>query len=120
VQRLLAARSESDSRKALLTSGVVVLVQFTFVLLVGFYFLFFAQHSPLLATGERVDRILPLFLVGHMPVDCGTAAGIDYCSAMSNASGSLNSLAASSILDFFRGSGAAGRIRRNSCNCRGG
>src|SRR5215467_4054902 len=35
VQRLLAARNENDSRKALLTSGVIVLIQFTLFLLVG-------------------------------------------------------------------------------------
>src|SRR5215470_2159047 len=49
VQRLLAARSEGDSRKALLASGVVVLVQFTLFLLVGVLLFAFSRHSPLLA-----------------------------------------------------------------------
>ncbi len=31
VQRLLAARNERDSKKALLVSGVIILVQFSFV-----------------------------------------------------------------------------------------
>ena len=106
VQRLLAARSESDSRKALLTSGVVVLVQFMLFLLVGVLLFVFAQHSPLLATGERVDRILPLFLVGHMPVGlAGLLLASIIAVAMSNGSGSLNSLAASSILDFSAAAG---------------
>src|SRR5271163_2248192 len=103
VQRLLAARNEKDSRRALLTSGVIVLVQFTIFLLIGVSLYVFAQHIPLLAPGERTDRILPLFLVREMPVGlAGLLLASIVAVAMSNASGSLNSLAASSVLDFSR------------------
>jgi SSS family solute:Na+ symporter len=103
VQRLLAAKSEGDSRKALLTSGVIVLIQFTVFLLIGVLLYVFAQHSPLLAAGERTDRILPLFLVREMPVGlAGLLLASIVAVAMSNASGSLNSLAASSVLDFSK------------------
>jgi solute:Na+ symporter, SSS family len=103
VQRLLAARDQRDSRKALLTSGIIVLVQFTVFLLIGVLLFVFAQHSPLLAPGERTDRILPLFLVREMPPGlAGLLLASILAVAMSNASGSLNSLAASSILDFSR------------------
>jgi SSS family solute:Na+ symporter len=103
VQRLLAAKSERDSRRALLASGVIVLVQFTVFLLIGVLLYVFAQHSPLLAPGERTDRILPLFLVREMPVGlAGLLLASIIAVAMSNASGSLNSLAASSVLDFSR------------------
>src|SRR4030095_3742429 len=57
VQRLLAARNEGDSRKALLASGGIVLVQFALFLLVGVLLYVFSQHAPLLAAGERADRI---------------------------------------------------------------
>ena len=101
VQRLLAARNEKDSRRALLTSGVIVLIQFTIFLLIGVLLFVFAQHSPLLAPGERTDRILPLFLVREMPQGlAGLLLASIIAVAMSNASGSLNSLAASSVLDF--------------------
>ena len=101
VQRLLAARSEGDSRKALLTSGGIVLVQFALFLLVGVLLYVFAQHSPLLAAGDRTDRVLPVFLVQQMPAGlAGLMLASIIAVAMSNASGSLNSLAASSILDF--------------------
>src|SRR5579859_7110166 len=94
VQRLLAARNESDSRRALLTSGMIVLLQFTIFLLIGVLLFVFAQHSPLLAPGERTDRILPLFLVREMPVGlAGLLLASIVAVAMSNASGSLNSLA---------------------------
>jgi SSS family transporter len=103
VQRLLAARNEKDSRRALLTSGVIVLIQFTVFLLIGVLLFVFAQHSPLLAAGERTDRILPLFLVREMPTGlAGLLLASIVAVAMSNASGSLNSLAASSVLDFSK------------------
>jgi SSS family transporter len=106
VQRLLAARNEKDSQKALLASGAIVLVQFTLFLLVGVLLYVFAQHWPLLAAGERTDRLLPLFLVREMPVGlAGLMLASIIAVAMSNASGSLNSLAASSILDFRAASG---------------
>jgi solute:Na+ symporter, SSS family len=101
VQRLLAARSKSDASRALLTSGAIVLVQFTIFLLIGVALFVFAQHAPLLAGGERTDRILPLFLVREMPPGlAGLLLSSILAVAMSNASGSLNSLAASSVLDF--------------------
>ena len=63
----------------------------------------FAQNSPLIGPGERTDRILPVFLVREMPVGlAGLLLASILAVAMSNASGSLNSLAASSILDFSR------------------
>ena len=103
VQRLLAARSQKDSQKALLASGFIVLLQFALFLLVGVLLFVFAQHVPLLAPGDRTDSILPAFLVREMPTGL---AGILLASilaiAMSNASGSLNSLAASSVVDFAR------------------
>jgi SSS family solute:Na+ symporter len=103
VQRLLAAKSERDSRRALLASGVIVLVQFTVFLLIGVLLFVFAQHSPLIAAGEDRDRILPLFLVREMPTGlAGLMLASIVAVAMSNASGSLNSLAASSVLDFSR------------------
>jgi len=106
VQRLLAARNQGDSRRALLASGFIVLFQFSVFLLVGILLFVFAQHVPLLAPGERTDRILPLFLVREMPVGlAGLLLASILAVAMSNASGSLNSLAASSVIDLqaFRG-----------------
>jgi len=101
VQRLLAAKNQEDSRRALLASGFIVLFQFTIFLLVGVLLFVFAQHFPLLGSSDRTDSILPLFLVREMPPGL---AGILLASilaiAMSNASGSLNSLAASSVVDF--------------------
>jgi SSS family transporter len=106
VQRLLAARNQRDSGRALLTSGFIVLFQFTVFLLVGVMLFVFAQHVPLLTPGERTDRVLPLFLVREMPPGlAGLLLAAILAVAMSNLSGSLNSLAASSVIDLqaFRG-----------------
>jgi solute:Na+ symporter, SSS family len=106
VQRLLAARNQADSRRALLASGFIVLFQFTVFLLVGVMLFVLTQHTPLLTPGERTDRILPLFLVREMPTGlAGLLLASILAVAMSNASGSLNSLAASSVIDLqaFRG-----------------
>jgi len=101
VQRLLAARNQRDSQRALLASGVIVLFQFTVFLLIGVLLFVFAQHTRLIAAGERTDRILPLFLLREMPTGlAGLLLASIIAVAMSNASGSLNSLAASSVLDF--------------------
>jgi len=108
VQRLLAARNQRDAGRALVTSGVIVIVQFTVFLLIGVLLFVFAQHVPLLAPGERLDRILPTYLVREMPLGlAGLLLASIIAVAMSNASGSLNSLAASSILDFSRLRGRA-------------
>jgi solute:Na+ symporter, SSS family len=110
VQRLLAARNQRDSRRALLASGVIVLVQFSVFLLIGVLLFVFAQHTPLLSAGERTDSILPIFLLREMPTGlAGLLLASIIAVAMSNASGSLNSLAASSVLDF---SGLRGKRAR--------
>jgi SSS family transporter len=118
VQRLLAARNERDGRRALLTSGAIVFVQFTVFLLIGAGLYVFAQHWPLLVPGERTDRILPLFLVREMPTGlAGLLLASIVAVALSNASGSLNSLAASSVLDFSRSRTAdGGTTRANAVN----
>jgi solute:Na+ symporter, SSS family len=106
VQRLLAARNQRDSRRALLASGFIVLFQFALFLLVGVLLFVFAQHWPLLTAGDRTDSILPHFLVREMPVGlAGLLLASILAIAMSNASGSLNSLAASSVVDFAALSG---------------
>jgi SSS family transporter len=108
VQRLLAARSEGDSKKALLTSGVIVFVQFALFLLLGVMLFALHQHAPLAIPGGDNDRIFPAFVVSALPPGVsGLVLAAIFAVAMSNASGSLNSLASSSIVDFqvLRGRG---------------
>ena len=101
VQRLLSARNERDSKTALLGSGVIVFVQFTLFLVIGVMLYAFAQHTALTVPGGDPDRIFPTFIVRDMPVGLtGIVLASIFAMAMSNASGSLNSLASSSMIDF--------------------
>jgi len=106
VQRLLAARNERDSKKALLASGVIVFAQFALFLVLGVMLFVFAQQRAGLSVPADTDRIFPEFIVREMPVGlAGLVLASIFAVAMSNASGSLNSLASSSIIDLGRPSG---------------
>jgi SSS family solute:Na+ symporter len=116
VQRLLAARNERDSKTALLASGVIILVQFTLFLMLGVMLFVYAQHFALAPPGGDPDKIYPEFIVHGMPVGlAGIVLASIFAIAMSNASGSLNSLASSSIMDLGarRGEAAAGLLGRS-------
>src|SRR5579859_2998459 len=67
VQRLLAARNERDSKLALLSSGLVILAQFTLFLLVGAGLWMFYRLSPPATPFASTDRVFPTFIVQHMP-----------------------------------------------------
>ncbi len=100
VQRLLAAKSERESKIALLASGVIILFQFALFLVLGV--MLYAWHgAPAIRTGQSYDWVFPDFIVTAMPPGLrGLVIAAIFAVAMSNASGSLNSLAASSVVDF--------------------
>jgi SSS family solute:Na+ symporter len=104
VRRLLAARNERDAKKALLASGFLVFAQFALFLLLGVGLYAYSIHAvqPLAAGGDY-DRVFPEFIVRVLPTGIRgfVLAGI-LAVAMANASGSLNSLASSAIMDFQR------------------
>jgi SSS family solute:Na+ symporter len=100
VQRLLAAKSERESKLALLASGGVILVQFALFLVLG-VMLYAWRGAPALMAGRSYDSVFPDFIVTAMPSGArGAILAAIIAVAMSNASGSLNSLAASSVVDF--------------------
>jgi solute:Na+ symporter, SSS family len=107
VQRLLAAKSERESKIALLASGGIILFQFALFLVLGI--MLYAWHgAPAVHTGLSYDSVFPDFIVSALPSGMrGLMIAAILAIAMSNASGSLNSLAASSVVDFqeLRGSG---------------
>lgn len=100
VQRLLAARSERESKGALLASAGIVLAQFALFLVLG-VMLFAFNGAPHIVAGQSYDPVFPTFIVTQMPAGLrGLVLAAIFAVAMSNASGSLNSLAASSVVDF--------------------
>jgi solute:Na+ symporter, SSS family len=102
VQRLLSARNERDSRVALLSSGVVILVQFTLFLLVGAGLWYFYRMDPPATRFPTLDYVFPTFIVDHMPTGMsGLLIAAILAAAMSNLSAALNSLSSATIVDFY-------------------
>ncbi len=103
VQRLLAARNLRDSRRALIASGFLVFAQFLLFLVIGvLLFVFYTRVAPG-ETFDNPDKIFPAFIVTHLPTGLSglMVAGV-LAAAMSTSSATLNSLAASTVVDFYR------------------
>lgn len=98
VQRLLAAGSLPNARKALITSGFVVIVQFVLFLTVGIGL--YAYYGG--QTFAVPDEIFPRFIVEGLPPGLSglIVAGI-LAAMMSTVSSSLNSLASATTHDLY-------------------
>ena len=102
VQRLLAARNERQSKLALLSSGVFILIQFGLFLLVGASLYAFYKIFPPVRAFSSSDRIFPTFIVNQMPHGIsGLLIAAILAAAMSNLSAALNSLSSTTIVDFY-------------------
>jgi len=102
VQRLLSARSERQSKLALLTSGVMVLFQFSLFLLIGAMLFVFYKSFPPAQAFTRSDTIFPLFIVTRMPHGIsGLLISAILAAAMANLSAALNSLSSTTMVDFY-------------------
>jgi SSS family solute:Na+ symporter len=103
VQRLLAAKNERDSKIALLSSGVIIFLQFALFLLIGIMlFSYFSYHPGQIPPAER-DRIFPAFILTYLPHGIrGIMVAAILAAAMSTLSGSLNSLSSTTVVDFLR------------------
>jgi Na+/proline symporter len=103
VQRYLSARGQRDAARALLTSGVVVFLQFALFLGIGV--LLAAFHG---LGGEapptRPDEVFATFIVRHFPANTGLIGlllAAILAAAMSTIASSLNASASSMIHDFW-------------------
>jgi solute:Na+ symporter, SSS family len=102
VQRLLTCKNQRDSQKALITSGFIVLFQFALFLTIGVMLYAYYQHYPLPKMTSN-DEIFPVFIVSSLPRGiAGLVIAAVFAAAMSNLSGSLNSLASTTVLDFYK------------------
>lgn len=102
VQRLLSARDERQSRTALLASWAVIFVQFSLFLLIGIL-LFVYYGDTGLARPLQTDRIYPEFLWRNLaPGAAGITIAAILAAAMANLSAALNSLAATTVVDFLQ------------------
>jgi SSS family transporter len=102
VQRLLAARNLRQSQVALLSSGLVIFLQFWMFLLIGAGLYVFAGQHPGTFAGLTSDRLFPAFIVREMPVGiAGLLIAAILAAAMSNLSAALNSLSSTTVVDFY-------------------
>jgi len=102
VQRLLVARNQRDSTAALLSSGIIILFQFTLFLLVGTGLWVFYRMFPPTAHFATNDYVFPTFVVEHMPLGItGLLIAAILAAAMSNLSAALNSLSSTTMIDFY-------------------
>ena len=103
VQRLLTCRNMRDSQKALVLSGFVVLFQFVLFLIIGIMLFAYYKTYPLDTHLASTDEIFPAFIVHRLPHGvAGLVIAAIFAAAMSNLSGSLNSLASTTVLDFYK------------------
>ncbi|HEX3557833.1 MAG TPA: sodium:solute symporter [Pyrinomonadaceae bacterium] len=103
VQRLLTCRTKRDSQKALVFSGFAVLAQFVLFLFIGVLLSAYYRAFPLTSKLTSNDEIFPTFIVQRLPHGiAGLVIAAIFAAAMSNLSGSLNSLSSSTVLDLYR------------------
>ncbi|HUP88410.1 MAG TPA: sodium:solute symporter [Longimicrobiales bacterium] len=99
VQRLLASPNLKQARRALVSSGIFIVCQFTLFLIVGLgifaYFKGRAFATP--------DEIFPTFIVEGLPAGISglVIAGI-FSVAMSSEASAINSLASALTLDIYK------------------
>ena len=100
VQRYLSARGLPDARRALCVSGVVVVAQFAFFLLIGVGLWSFYQLHPPAVPFDRPDRVFARFILDELPTGLvGLLLGAIFAAAMTS---SLNSCATVAVNDLLR------------------
>ena len=102
VQRLLAAKTEQQSRAALLSSWVVIFFQFASVPLHWRSAVrpLFGQRLP---PPQPADSIYPLFVWNNLPAGvAGLVIAAILAAGMSNLSAALNALASTTVMDFYK------------------
>ena len=97
VQRLLATKSLKDGQKAIIGSGVIVIIQFVIFLIVGV--MLYTYYG---AMDVKSDTIFPKFIIEVLPpgVIGIIIAGL-FAAALSTLAGSVSSLASSTMMDLY-------------------
>ena len=100
VQRLLSAKSHAEARLALLSSWVVIFLQFTLFLTIGVMLYAYYQNAGL-AAPDPLDRLYPAFIWEQLPpVAAGIVTAAILAAAMANIAAALNSLASTTMMDL--------------------
>jgi len=97
VQRLLATKTLKESRKAIIGSGVIVIIQFAIFLVIGV--MLYAYYGVM---NVKSDTVFPKFIIEVLPpgVFGIVIAGL-FAAALSTLAGSMSSLSSSTMMDLY-------------------
>lgn len=97
VQRLLAAKNLKESQKAIIGSGVIVIIQFAIFLVIGV--MLYAYYGVM---NVKSDTVFPKFIIEVLPpgVFGIVIAGL-FAAALSTLAGSISSLSSSTMMDLY-------------------
>ena len=96
VQRLLAAGSLNASRKALVLTGGIIILQFALFLFLGALLFVFYSGADIIP-----DEVFPRFIIEEMPVGLsGLIVAALFAAAMSTLSSSITALGSATMYDY--------------------
>ncbi len=97
VQRLLATKQLKSAQKAIIGSGIIIILQFAIFLFVGI--LLYAYYGQLTM---KSDEIFPYFIINVIPNGLKglIIAGL-FAAALSTLAGSISSLSSATVLDIL-------------------
>lgn len=97
VQRLFATKNLRGAQKAIIGSGIIVILQFAIFLILGV--MLYSYYGPL---DIRSDEIFPKFIIEALPpgITGIIIAGL-FAAAMSTLAGSMSSLSSSAMMDIY-------------------
>jgi SSS family transporter len=99
VQRYLSARSQGEANRALLASGLVVLLQFAMFLFIGVELACYFHQHP--APELKKDEVFAHFIIHEFPQNTGLIGLMLAAVLASNLSSSLSASAAAVVNDFY-------------------
>ncbi|MBX3007110.1 MAG: sodium:solute symporter [Melioribacteraceae bacterium] len=97
VQRLLTVKDLKSGQKAIIGSGIIVIIQFALFMLVGI--MLYTYYGVL---EVKSDTIFPMFIIEVMPSGIfGIIIAGLFAASLSTVAGSISSLSSSTMMDLF-------------------
>lgn len=104
VQRLLTTKTLDAGKKAIIGSGILVIIQFALFMLVGLgLYAFYGTYNLAEIGISKSDEIFPIFIIQQLPVGISgiIIAGL-FAAALSTLAGSISALSSSTMLDLYK------------------
>lgn len=97
-QRILATKNETESKLALILSGILVFIQFSLFLGIGLLLSIFYKNQPI-----KGDKVFSKFITEEIPSPIlGIILAAILASAMSTLSSSINSMSMTIVYDWLK------------------